>query len=480
VQRGAQRIEAGAARAIYLEVHQRTAEDDSSHPALICILPRGAASEEKFRVSEAGLELRVNRLVKFQPYYSSQRGQDQAGFVVPWNDHDFHPLPPLETTPRLAGLRPGSDKLPVVLTASINELGLLHVACVSADPDLRGVWPLEFNLRPHESGEISHADHDAAVRVGSEVDPERLKAAHARITTLFARPRDNRHNLTATNHLKSLERILCMPKAEWNYLLIRSLWPALYQCLSCRKESVEHEETWLIVAGFFLRPGFGAEGDVARINELWQLRADGIAFPGKRIQLQQFILWRRVAGGLSSERQEAILTPELAKLATQKNPPAELVRLAGSLERINPIAKSELLDNFLRTVRELTAHKQYCAPYLVALGLLLNRTPLYAGPESTLAPVHVEKAYDALSDLDWTEPELAEIQTLFLRAGRLVDNPKIDLPGGLREKIASKLQKCGVAPAKLARLRTFVPVVQVDRASLFGESLPPGLRTDRD
>jgi len=70
---------------------------------------------------------------------------------------------------------------------------------------------------------------------------------------------------------------------------------------------------------------------------------------------------------------------------------------------------------------------------------------------------------------------LAEMQTLFLRAGRIVDNPNIDLPGRLREKIASKLQKSGVASSKLARLRTFVPVASVDRASLFGESLPPGL-----
>ena len=477
VQRRAQRIEAGAARAIYLEVHKRAAEDDASDPALICILPRGAASEEKFRVSEIGLELRVNRLVRFQPYYSTRRGEDKAGSLVPWNDRDFHSLPPLETTARFTGLRPEGDKLPVILTARINELGLLQVACVSANPEMRGTWPLEFNLRPLESGNEKRGvtGEDAAVRIGPEVDPGRLDAARARITTLFSRPLDRRDKLTATNLLKSLEQILGKPKADWNYVLIRSLWPALYECLSCRRESVEHEETWLILAGFFLRPGFGAERDAARINELWQLYADGLAYPGKRIQLQQYILWRRVAGGLSRERQEAILAPELPKLRTQGTLPAELVRLAGSLERINPIVKAEFFDHFLRTASELAAKKQYCAPYLAALGLLLNRTPLYAGPENVIPPIHVEQAYDALSDLDWTEPELAEMQTLFLRAGRIVDNPNIDLPGRLREKIASKLQKSGVAPSKLARLRTFVPVASVDRASLFGESLPPGL-----
>jgi len=477
VQRRAQRIEAGAARAIYLEVHKRAVKNDTSDPALICILPRGAASEEKFRVSEVGLELRVNRLVKFQPFYSTRRGRDKAGSVVPWNDRDFHSLPPLETTARLTGLRPEADKLPVILTAQINELGLLHVACVSADPTVHGTWPLEFNLRPHESGDEKRGDtdDDAAVMTGPEVDSGRLDAARARITTLFSRPLDRRDKLTATNLLKSLEKILSKPKADWNYVLVRSLWPALHQCLSYRKESVEHEETWLILAGFFLRPGFGAERDAARINELWQLHTDGLTFPGKRIQLQQYILWRRVAGGLSRERQEAILAPELPKLRTQKTLPAELVRLAGSLERINAIDKAEIIDHFLRTARELASKKQYSAPYLAALGLLLNRTPLYAGPENIVPPVYVEQAYDALSELDWTEPELAEIQTLFLCAGRIVDNPKVDLPGRLREKIASKLQKSGATPSRLARLRTFIPVAQADRASLFGESLPPGL-----
>jgi molecular chaperone DnaK (HSP70) len=475
VQRRAQRIEAGAARAIYLEVHKRAAKDDTSNPALICILPRGAASEEKFQVSEVGLELRVNRLVRFQPYYSTRRGNDKAGSVVPWNDRDFQTLPPLETSARVASLRPVGDKLPIVLTARINELGMLHVACVSADPDVPGTWPLEFNLRPHESGNEKQGDTDDDSAVETGVDPERLNAAQTRITTLFSRPLERRDKLTATNLLKSLEKILGKLKADWNYVLIRSLWPALHQCLSCRKESVEHEETWLILAGFLLRPGFGVERDAARIDELWQLQTDGLAYPGKRIQLQQYILWRRVAGGLSRERQEAILASELPKLRTQKNLPAELVRLAGSLERISPTTKVELLDHFLRTAGELAAKKQYCVPYLVALGLLLNRTPLYAGPEDVVPPVHVEQAYDTLSDLDWTEPELTEIQTLFLRAGRIVDNPNVDLSGRLREEIASKLQKCGVAPSRIARLRTFVPVAQADRASIFGESLPPGL-----
>jgi molecular chaperone DnaK (HSP70) len=474
--RRAQRIEAGAARAIYLEVHKQTGKkDEISVPALVCILPRSAPTEEEFRISELGLELRLNRPVRFQPYYSTRHGKDKAGSLVAWNDRDFHWLPPLQTTPKLTGRRREGDRLPVTLTARMNELGLLQVACVSADPSVREIWPLEFNLRAHESSSEDQMETGEDISPDPGVDPARLDAARTRVITLFSRPLDRRDKLTATNLVKSLEKILGMPKADWNWVLIRSLWPALYECISCRLESVEHEEAWLILAGFLLRPGFGAQNDEARLDELWQLHTDGIAYRGKRIQLQQYILWRRVAGGLSRERQETILTPELSRLRTQKNPPAELVRLAGSFERITPIVKSEIIDLFLQSARELATTNRYCAPYLTGLGLLLNRTPLYAGPENVVPVVHVERAFEAFSDLDWTEPELAEIETLFLRAARIADNPSVDLPKALREKIASKLEKSGVAGPKLRRLRMFVPVAGLDRASLFGESLPPGL-----
>jgi hypothetical protein len=394
---------------------------------------------------------------------------------VAWNDRDFHLLPPLQTTAKFAGRRLEADRLPVTLIASMNELGLLQVACVSADPSAPEIWPLEFNLRGHESAGENQTQPGDDISRDPGVDAGRIDAARTRIITLFSRALDLRDKLTAANLIKSLEKILGMPKADWNWVLIRFLWPALYEGISSRQESLEHEEAWLILAGFLLRPGFGAEGDATRIDELWQLHANGLVHSAKRIQLQQYILWRRVAGGLSRERQETILTPELSKLRTQKDPPAELVRLAGSLERITPTIKIELVDLFLQRARERAAASGYCAPYLTALGLLLNRTPLYAGPENVVPAVHVEHAFATLSDLDWTEPELAEIETLFLRAGRIADNPSVDLPKTLREKIASKLEKSGFASARVRRLRIFVPIAGADRASLFGESLPPGL-----
>jgi len=293
--------------------------------------------------------------------------------------------------------------------------------------------------------------------------------------SLFSRPLDRRDKLSATNLLKNLEQIFGLQKANWNGILIRQLWQTLYEQIDRRKESVDHEEAWLILAGFFMRPGFGAQGDEIRIDQLWQIKIDGLAYPGKRIQLQEYILWRRVSGGLSKGRQQAVLESELPKLLSPKSPSPELIRLAGALERIPQSVKEQLANQFTQSAQDLAEKGEHCAPYLVALGLLLNRAPLYAGIEDVLAPDYVERAYEALCHLDWAEPELVETQTLFLRAARVTDHAAIDLPRSLREKIAAKLEKCGVAPLKVERIRRFVPLERADRTSLFGESLPPGL-----
>jgi molecular chaperone DnaK (HSP70) len=471
VQRRAERIEAGAARAIYLEVY-RAGKKESAKSTLVCILPKDAPAEEEFKISQPGLELRINHPVRFQPYYSTRHDGDKSGALVPWNESDFQRLPPLQTIAKLDDARSRTDRVPVTLSASMNELGLLKIACQSADPRLKHSWPLEFNLR---QAVTDGARDQGASAEGSGVDSARLEAARVRMRSLFSRPLDKRDKLSATNLLKNLEQILALEKANWNGVLIRHLWQTLYEQIDRRKESVDHEEAWLILAGFFLRPGFGAEGDDTRIDQLWQVRTNGLFYPGKRIQLQEYILWRRVSGGLSQARQQAVLEPELPQLFSPRSPSPELIRLAGSLERIPQSVKQELADRFITRAQDLADKEEHCAPYLVALGLLLNRAPLYAGIEDVPAPDYVERAYEALCHLDWAEPKLVETQTLFLRAARVTDQAAVDLPRSLREKIASKLEKSGVAPVKVERVRRFVAIERADRASLFGESLPSGL-----
>jgi hypothetical protein len=465
-----ERIEGGTAHAIFLEAH-RTASaafDEQAEPSLVCVLPHGARSEVAMEITNLALELRINRPVRFRTYYSALHGSTKAGDVVAWNERDFHPLPALETVAKAHLPAALTDRaVPVNLTARLNELGLLEVSCRSVDPAIRASWPLEFNLRS--------AQTTMATASGPNVSADALDAGRRRIQTLFDQALNHRDKLTATRLVKSLETIVGVPKSEWNVVLIRSFWSTLERCIDSRRRSPEHEEAWLILAGFMLRPGFGAALDELRIDRLWTLRETGLFFSSKAVKLQEYILWRRVGGGLSRERQESVLGPELAKIREQKSPSPELVLLAGSLERIGREAKEDLIARFIDAAAAHAAQKKHNAHFLAALGLLLNRTPLYAGPETVVSPELVEHAFDVLSRLDWTGPKLMELQTLFLRAARVVNNRNLDVSKGLRNKIADKLEKSGLPAAKTIPLRQYVALELSDSVNLFGESLPPGL-----
>jgi molecular chaperone DnaK (HSP70) len=473
-------IEAGAPRSVFLEVEGQATAGEAAHVPLVCVLPRGAAPGKLFEIADLALEVRTDQLVRFQAY-SSLHGRSRAGDILTWREGEFHALPPLQTIIRMVDPSEPGTTVPVRLVARMNALGLLQISCVSSDPANQQSWPLEFNLRLQDEGSagVPGRARESVVQIEPNAAVEALEAACKQISIVFARPATKTNKVTVGTIFKSLERILGSPRSGWNGALLRALWLALDEQLDGRRHSVDHEEAWLILAGFLLRPGFGVMHDDLRIDALWRLHNAGLCFPGRRIKCQEYILWRRVAGGLTRERQNKLLAGQLDRIRSAKAP-AELVRLAGSLERIPHATKAELVSGFIDTAAKLVRAKQHCAPYLAALGLLLNRAPLYAGPETVVSPDFVEHAYSAFRGFDWADPQLLELQTLFLRAARVVGDRNLDVPTPIRDLIASKMEKSGIPPLQTAKIREFVPVGRFERASLYDESLPPGLVLGQD
>jgi molecular chaperone DnaK (HSP70) len=472
------RIAAGAARAVFLQV--QTARDEQKTPALLCVLPRNAGAEQVFDIDLPGLEVRTDRAVSFQAWSSTRHGRCRAGDVLSGDVEAFHRLPPLQAIIPTADRRAESNRsVPVRLAAKINALGLLQISCVSTDPSIQQSWPLEFNLRPQEQGNVGSGGQPEAPTVEPNATTEARQAARERIANTFSKPTPKSARLTANSALKHLERSFGLARHEWNAALLRDLWPLLNERMAGRKLSVEHEEAWLTLAGFLLRPGFGFIGDALRMDELWQLHDAGLCFPGKSSKVQEYILWRRVAGGLTPDRQETLLAGELNALRSGRASP-ELIRLAGSLERLPRHTKADLIENFIRQALQRIEVRQYCAPYLAALGLLLNRAPFHAGPESVVPPEMVARTYAAFQDLDWAEAELLELHMLFLRAARVVGDRSLDVPKSLRNQIVTKLERADVAPARTGSIKAFTPVGRAERSTLYGESLPPGLLLGSD
>lgn len=462
LRRNEARIQAGAARSLYLETHAGEGEEER----LVCILPKGTPAGEEVLVEGMGLRVRVNQPVTFRLFSSAKGDRDEPGQVVSFREGKHLPMPALQTV--IPAGKKGETQVPVSLSSRLNALGLLQVDCVG----LVKRWPLEFQLREGDEG----APPPRSVVVAPGVENAVLDTARARIGALFRSAWNKRDPLTPARLVSSLERLLGLPKADWNAALLRALWPSLRARFHDREHSFEHEESWVSLAGLLLRPGYGVELDEQRIDQLWEFHEDGFWYPGKAMQLNADVLWRRVAGGLSPER-EAVLAEDALQRVRQaeKKPPAEAVRLLGAMERLDQERKREIARLLLERAEARLQEGGYAEPFLAALSRLLNRALLHAGPESVLPAVLVAEAYERLAPFDWEKAGGGEPITLFLRAARVVDDRALDLESGLRRQIAAKLRQAGVAPARLVPLEKFVALQESDRVSLFGESLPAGL-----
>ena len=463
--RAGERITGGHARALYLEVVRGK---EKKAPSLICVLPRGMEANQTLAIQNAEFDLLVNQSVRFQCFFSNRRLHDPAGELVPWCEEEFQPLPPLQTAIHLPIERPkpANNRLRVTLECSLNELGLLQLFCVERDGP--GRWRLDFNLRRpvgEEGGTPARQDAPPKKELGE---------ATGLILALFGKKRDpGLPDAKPRQLMRQLEKTLGGGREGWDSATLRGLWPAIAQGMNRRSRSVEHEESWLYLAGFALRPGYGFPLDESRVEELWRLFELGMAFPEeKRVQVQWWLLWRRAAGGLNARRQEKILDKILPKLPLPLET-AEILYLAGSLERIS-------LDRKLQVVKLLSAglKKPQIAnktPYAWVLGRLLARVPLYAGPEVILPPLEVEKLFLQVCDLDWKDPLYAPLIPLFAQAARRTERRDLDLAPELREELLQKMKGSGARPEELQVVRETIPVKDADRVRQFGESLPSGL-----
>lgn len=234
-----------------------------------------------------------------------------------------------------------------------------------------------------------------------------------------------------------------------------------------------HEVSWLSLAGYLLRPGYGWDDDELRIEELWRLRELGIAHRKEaRAQIQWWILWRRVCGGLSQDQQSWLFDEALNAVQKKQDGYMEAYRLLSSLERASTEKRTQLGNTLVKQfasgkVSEATAW---------SFGRLASRVPLYAEAETVLRAEQVEKWFSRLAELDWSRPKYDHLGKAFYLASRCAADPQHDLSEAIRTKVRVKLLACGFTDEELFPLQTYTPLRPADERMLFGESLPLGLR----
>jgi molecular chaperone DnaK (HSP70) len=479
VRRGlAARIRGGTPRAFYLGV------DGGAAPMAVCLAGKGLEEGKTVELAR-DFTLLTNRPVRFRLYSSSSR-EDAPGTLTPIGDgrpdtvddgSDLLELPPIVTVLRA----PGRSSAVVHLAVQVTELGAVEIWCVEpGGAAAAGRWRLSFDMR---AGGAAPRDDDD----GGPAPPHpRLDDGKARVVAAF---RGDPALLAPL--ARELEELFEARRDEWPATTARGLFDAAIEVVDSRKRSADHEQRWLGLAGLCLRPGTGAPLDAWRVRQLWGVFNEGLSFgKAEASRLAWWIVWRRIAGGLSAGQQEQIydrlgglLLPgakqqkKLAEVKASRQELGEMWRAVASLERLAIAHKLKLGDELMRRMDTRKARED--AVLIWSLGRIGARVPLY-GPHNAVVPASKVAAWlGVLLTWDWPEPDKAAFALAQL-ARRTGDRAR-DLDDALRERVADVVRGLpGGERAALLVEQVIALEAREERVAL-GDTLPSGLRLrDRD
>ncbi|MBI2193180.1 MAG: hsp70 family protein [Planctomycetes bacterium] len=480
------RIGGGSARSFYIGLAVSAPEDVAGAPTApleaLCVAPQGLEEGEEVEVAGRAFELRIKSPVAFPFYTSSTRPLDRLGELIPVQPETLRPLPPVQTVLQ-AGRKSQEEQVRVRLQSVLTEVGTLEIWCVSLDGSRR--WRLRFDARLGAEQELAEASRAGPVAEEELVDAARLERGRARIRETFAsHPATAGREQRPAGLMKNLETVLELGRQRWPPGALRGLWPAVLEAAGRRMADPAWEIRWLNLAGLVLRPGYGYPLDEWRIRHLWRIFDEGIAHP-KDVQarIEWWIMWRRVAGGLSRAQQAELFRRMCPHLIPDghggqqghgtRKPSQEDVerwRAVASLERLSAREKRRLGD--LLAAR---AGSGRVLPHEIwVLGRLGARMPFY-GPLDTV--VSLEAAESWIRKLLAHRSAAAAGTCLALvELARMSGDRERDVGDGLRAEVLERL-RADKAPARFIQLvREVVPLHEDEQALVFGESLPPALR----
>lgn len=480
-------VEGGAETAAPVSAENRatvtetvTEENDAATPALaLCVAPANAEPGQEIVVPR-DLSLLVSQPVEFPLYVSSTRLTDLPGEVLPVEREQFTALAPIRTVLQARGMG-AADRVPVRLHARLSEIGTLELWCAESAGSRR--WKMQFDVR--SATQTDRAAHGGAAERGGFVEESVAEACAAEIVATFG--------TAATAPLDTLAKRLsaaaAISRSDWPPALLRRMWQTLLEVESGRRRSPQAEARWLNLLGYALRPGYGLALDDWRVAETWRLLNGKLAHAAAHVQNEWWILWRRLAGGLTAGQQIALANPLFAplralhkRLTTGKGgggdlsfatgESVEVWRLLGSLELLSPPLKLELG----RMVLDLLPKKKLAAlrPALLwTLGRVAARVPVYGPLNVVPAADAAEKWLTELAALKLQEP--LEPWVLMQLARKTGDRYR-DLSSGTRSRILEVLKGRDAPEHFLTLVEQGGELDIEEQTQAFGEALPRGLR----
>jgi hypothetical protein len=472
-----QRIGGGAARAYYIGLASKKAEEKNA----LCIIPRGFEEGETIELRDRTFQLTLGKPVQFPLYSTTADRVDRPGDLVALSE-ELQPLPPIQTV--LKSARERVEKLPVYLRARLTEIGTLELWCAAQENSDR--WRLEFDLR-------AAADKPQELTT-TEAMPARFADARLYIelfygnkppiltaTAAASAPKEVKHLWTA------LERLLGS-RDGWPVAVLRELASTLLAGIGKRRRTADHEKVFFQLFGYCLRPGFGYSLDEWRCEQAFKVFPESVQFHKEKPNWNEFwILWRRIAGGLNPEAQSTLwdyLKGHLANRISLSSPKSvakpkgispegtdEMVRAAAALEHVSAAEKVWLAQAILQ---RLTEGKTAGGPWLWALGRLGARTPLYGSIHNVVPPSQAAAWIEQLLPLVSNKPEGAAFAVT--QIARRTNDRARDVDDPLRHRVATALESASAPAAWRQMVLEAEHLAAADEARAFGDSLPAGLQ----
>ncbi len=488
VRRGrGERITGGLGRSYYIGVDTTTANaplGSENREAAICLLPAGVEEGQAVELPERSFDLLIRQPVEFPLYASSMRTNDPPGTLVEVDPEQLKQLPSICTVLQ-SGRKSEAETISVRLGAKLTEIGTLDIWCAEAGGERQ--WRLQFDVRgaTRQDGRIQSKLAESQ----GIVDEKVLENVRRLISDAFSRAANQRPE----SLVRRLEEITGVGRHEWPASLMRGMWQALIESEPSRRISDIHEARWLNLAGFCLRPGYGMAADDWRIGQMWKLCPAGICFARNELcRAEWWILWRRVAGGLTAGQQQTLADPLVSEWRNwfrksganvkgrwptfQFGPheTAEVWRVLGALELLPQATKLELGGMVLeRLAREKSDHIR--ESLLFAMGRMGGRIPVYA-PLNDVTPVEVAEQWASrVMDLNPKEEKSA---FALVQLVRMTGDRYRDISDETRSRSIDWLTQRS-APVHYVQLVTEGGTLQSEEQKIvFGETLPRGLRIE--
>lgn len=426
--------------------------DASEKLRTMTLVPRGTEEGSTIELDPGSLQLVANKAVSFRLYSSRSRTEDHAGDVVEFaaGDPELHLHAPLNAVLRFG--KPGERLVPVKLGAKLTEVGTLEIWADSKETEHR--WRLQFELRKSAAAE-------GPSRPAAVINDAALAAAEALIPAAFETDEIEPQQLPAR-----LEQTLGLGRNSWPLGAIRKLADGMIALSEQRKRSAAHELRWLNLCGFCLRPGFGFPGDDFRIEQARRVYATGLQFANQvQNEIEWWIFWGRVAGGLNKNQQNdifqrlaATLLPRGGKRPPRVNPSLlrEMWRTAASLELLPVGVKTQLGDELMTRVTK----NDFVDTGLWCLARLGARKLFYGPTNQVLPPATVTRWVEALLKI----PKAADAAASL---ARITGDSTRDLPPTTRDLVRRAFPEVNLETGPEDNLAAM--------GRIFGEELPSGL-----